>query len=119
MDIGVNYEGWGKDELKEFIKQAWGSDSDEFVDAVYAQMIEQPANTLSYIGGYGEFETLKELAQDMLGKDFVLKDFHEFLMEMGEAPFALVKKYMMIWAAERTEQKDTPKAGTGESLTAA
>ena len=119
MDIGVNYEGWGKEELKEFIKQAWGSDSDEFVDAVYAQMIEQPANTLSYIGGYGEFETLKELAQDMLGKDFVLKEFHEFLMEMGEAPFALVKKYMMIWAAERTEQKDTPKAGTGESLTAA
>ena len=46
---------------------------------------------------------LRETAQKALGEKFVLKDFHQFLLETGPAPFYIIEDYMRDWIKEQKQ----------------
>lgn len=65
----------------------------ETAHRIFQLVKQQPANYLKYYLGYLEICKLKEQWQTALGQDFVLKDFHKFLLDYGPAPFPLLRKY--------------------------
>lgn len=99
-DMGIHYDGWNRDDLKEYLA-GFGVGDDEIVDEVFDALVEEPANYLSYFVGYLEFVDLKEEAQKELGDAFDEKEFHSFLLETGPAPFYIIEDYMDEWMAEQ------------------
>lgn len=96
IDIGVNYEGWTREELSQYMAGFFEVD-DELVDTMYTAMVEEPGNYLSYVVGCAEFLELREKAEETLGGAFSEKEFHRFLLETGPVPFPVLEKHMESW----------------------
>ena len=56
---------------------------------------------MEYTLGYLEIEELLEKSKKELGDKFVLKDFHEFFLSIGPAPFAVIQDRLDGWIEER------------------
>ncbi len=96
LDIYINYMGWGKEEVHEYLKHFY-SDPGKVVDSLYHAMIENPGNYLSYYVGYLEFQNMRKTAEAQLGDKFNEKDFHKFLLDIGSAPFDVIQPYFTSW----------------------
>jgi len=88
-DIGVNYEGWSERDLKKFLSPFGMEDVSRWL---YEMVIQNPANYLKYGIGYLEFKLLREYAEDKAGDAFSLKDFHQSVLDVGPAPFSILRK---------------------------
>lgn len=91
-DIGINYEGWTFEDTQSFL----GLD-EETCREVYEILVEEPALYLAYYGGYLEFMELREKAEDALGEQFDLKEFHTFLLDIGPAQFEIIEDRLEAW----------------------
>lgn len=95
-DIGINYEGWTFEDTQGFL----GLD-EETCREVYEILVEEPALYLAYYGGYLEFVELREKAEDALGEQFDLKEFHTFLLDIGPAQFEIIENRLDAWLDAR------------------
>lgn len=90
-DVGVNYQGWGKAELKEFL-DGYGYGEDSVVENVFNSVVQDPANYLSYSVGMLEMQQLRRYAEGELEGDFDAMAFHRAVLDVGPAPFSFVEK---------------------------
>ncbi len=93
LDMKIHYDGWDKEDVGTFL-EALGLGDDGVVDELFGVIVEEPANYLSYFIGYMEFLELRDKAQETLLDDFDQKEFHQFLLETGPAPFYIIEDYM-------------------------
>ena len=93
-DIGIHYDGWSVEEFKEFMESKGFSPDDESIKTQYAQLQANPAAFEPYYVGYHEIISMKEDAQEDLGKSFNEKEFHTALLESGTAPFQVVQQHI-------------------------
>lgn len=92
-DMGIHYEGWSKLDTIAFFKN-YGIKDSRTVERIYELVIGSPGNYLKYYIGYVEFLELKKEWMEKKGSDFSQKEFHEAVLTVGPAPFALVEEYM-------------------------
>lgn len=93
-DIGIHYDGWSlQDTIKFFSK--YGIQDKETIGEIYQLIVSTPANYLKYYIGYVEILELKKEAADKKGKKFSQKEFHRAVLDIGPAPFSVVKKYVL------------------------
>ena len=93
-DIGIHYDGWTlQDTVKHFA--AYGIDDEAVIAEIYNYILGDPANYLKYYVGYLEILELKKDYMEQQGEDFSQKEFHKELLEVGPAPFEVVRKYMI------------------------
>jgi len=98
IDIGVNYEGWTIEDTKKYLTDL-GFDS-SVADSIFTSVTQEPANYLKYYIGYLEFNATKGYAQKQLGDKFVLKDFNKVLLDVGPAPFSVIRKQVEKYISE-------------------
>lgn len=96
IDLGVNYYGWGIDEVSDFLK-TFGIEDTETTEEMYYTMIEEPGNYMKYVIGYLEFQELRDHAEEKLGNDFNPQAFHSVLLKTGPAPFDILEKMVNEW----------------------
>ncbi len=89
-DMGIHYEGWTLIEAISFFRSYGITDTDT-IEAVYDLIIADPANYLKYYIGYVEFLELKREALEEWGEDFTQKRFHTAVLDIGPAPFDLIR----------------------------
>lgn len=94
-DIGVNYLGWDYSKLENYLKNYGFSASQSRV--IFDSMVAEPAGYMPYTIGYLEIDNLKKEAMERLGDDFILKDFHEFILSIGPAPFDVIEGRLRKW----------------------
>lgn len=94
-DIGVNYLGWDYSKLENYLKNYGFSVSQSRV--IFDSMVAEPAGYMPYTLGYLEIDNLKKEAKERLGDDFILKDFHEFILSIGPAPFDVIEDRLRKW----------------------
>lgn len=92
IDIGIHYEGWSVEDLKNFCNEK-GLDGSQ-AQAIYDQICYNPTAFLSYYVGYQEIADLKAEAQKALGDKFTDLGFHTALLESGQAPFSVVERHI-------------------------
>lgn len=73
---------------------SYGIADAETVDQIYELIIGSPGNYLKYYIGYVEFLELKKEWIEERGDEFSQKEFHEAVLDVGPAPFGIVRKYM-------------------------
>lgn len=92
-DIGIHYNGWNLERTKEFFK-IYGITDEAVLSDIYQYILGDPANYLSYYVGYLEILDLKRQAISKDGVDFSQKEFHQKVLDVGPAPFDIVRKYI-------------------------
>ena len=93
-DIGIHYDGWTLDDTLEHFA-AYGIEDEATIAEIYEYILGDPANYLKYYVGYVEILELKKEYMKQEGENFSQKTFHKELLEVGPAPFAVVRKYML------------------------
>ena len=97
LDIQVNYYGWTRDQVAEYLGNYYDVEGSDVVNNMYYAVIENPTNYLEYYVGYLEIENLRQKAEKKLGSRFDLKDFHKFILDIGPAPFDVIQNYFNSW----------------------
>ena len=92
-DIGIHYDGWDLDSTAAFFSN-YGIKDNSVLQSIYELIIGDPANYLSYYVGYLEILELKKEMIKEKGGAFSQKDFHRKLLEIGPAPFEIIKEYL-------------------------
>lgn len=92
-DIGIHYHGWDYKKASEFLSKYKIEDA-ELVREIYDLIIDDPGNYLKYYIGYVEFLELKKEAIQIYQDDFSQTEFHKKILEIGPAPFSVVRKYL-------------------------
>ena len=90
-DIGVNYEGWSVEELNEYLTAYGMGDMDGAKD-LHNRVVQEPANYLNYAVGLLEFLELHAYAVEEKGNSFSLSEFHKSILDVGPAPFPIVRE---------------------------
>lgn len=94
MDMGIHYSGWDASDIKSFLSD-YGITGASSANDIYEYILGEPANYLKYYIGYLQFLDLKKYAKSALHDDYTDKTFHAALMEIGPAPFDIIKKYLL------------------------
>lgn len=92
-DMGIHYEGWSLSDTITFFRGYGITDTDAIKD-IYNLIISDPTNYLKYYIGYVEFLELKKEAIHRWGEDFSQERFHKAVLDIGPAPFDLIRKYI-------------------------
>ncbi|MEY8338502.1 DUF885 domain-containing protein [Lachnospiraceae bacterium 62-35] len=97
LDLQINYYGWLKDDVASFLKRYFPTVTDDTVNEIFQTMIENPANYLEYYTGYLEISSMRQEAEAALGSQFSPKDFHTFILDVGPAPFTVLRDRFSQW----------------------
>lgn len=92
-DLGIHYDGWSFSDTVDFWSDYGISDTDALRE-VYELIVEEPSHYLKYYVGYLEFLELKKRAQETYGSNYNDIAFHQAILDIGPAPFAIVEKYL-------------------------
>lgn len=97
LDIKVNYYGMDREEAVDYLSN--------YLDAREANQLfdyvcKNPANYLTYVVGYLEIEEMREEAEAKLGENFDTKNFHKFILDMGPAPFSIIREEFAHWLSD-------------------
>lgn len=95
LDIGIHYEGWTVQEVTNALS-SFGIASQDVCQEIFQYIVENPTNYLKYYLGFLNFTDLRATVENKKGTDFQLKDFHKKILEIGPAPFPVVKKYLLL-----------------------
>ncbi len=94
-DIGIHYDGWDVEDTVDFFS-AYGISDEAVIQEIYEYIVGDPANYLTYYVGYLEMMELKKECMEKQGNTFSQKEFHTTLLEIGPAPFDIVRKHLFI-----------------------
>lgn len=90
-DMGIHYDGWSLNAAAAFFKD-YGITDIQVVKSIYELIVGNPGNYLKYYLGYLEILNLKKEIASQLKTDFSQKNFHKAVLDVGPAPFEIVKK---------------------------
>ncbi len=93
VDMGIHYDGWSLADTIKFFRD-YGITDINTVQHIYEYIIEEPAHYLKYYIGYLEFLDLKDHAKSLYGDNYSNLKFHQAVLEMGPAPFDMLRKYL-------------------------
>ncbi|MCC8080922.1 MAG: DUF885 domain-containing protein [Lachnospiraceae bacterium] len=92
-DLYIHSEGWTFADTLDFFSD-YGFSDEETIREIYDLIAAEPSHYLKYYVGYIELLSLKEYAAEIYGSDYTDYAFHQAILEMGPAPFAVLKKYL-------------------------
>ena len=97
LDIYINYEGWNREQAANYLAQFFGTLAPAVTDEIYNSIAGDPCYYLAYHGGYLEIMEMRRIAEATLGNEFDLKEFHQFVLDLGDCPFSLANQRLMEW----------------------
>lgn len=101
LDIMINDQGWDLSQVSSYVNEYFNDPNQELSKALLEAMVDNPTNYLEYYVGYLEFSDMRRKAEKALGNAFIAKDFHQFLLDIGPAPFAVIRDRLEAWIKER------------------
>ena len=94
LDLGIHYQGWTVDELREFLTANFGALDEETVVDMYNYLVGNPAEYMQYAAG--EFEMMDIIDDYTEDGDVDMKEFYREYLMIGPAPFDIIRKYLGI-----------------------
>lgn len=98
-DFGIHADGWSFAETLDFFSD-YGFSDKETIREIFELIAGEPAHYLKYYIGYIEFLNLKKYAREIGGTDYSELAFHRAVLEMGPAPFTVLREYLPAYFLE-------------------
>lgn len=97
LDICIHYDGWDLDTTTSYLENSYGFTDPEAAKEVYLSILDNPGNYLKYYTGYLEILSMRQEAEEALGNQFNVKNFHQFILNMDGASFRVIRPYFETW----------------------
>lgn len=97
LDIKVKYYGMDREEAVDYFSDYLDAGA---VNQMFDYVCKNPAVYLPYVVGYMEIEEMREEAEAKLGENFDAKKFHKFILDMGPAPFSIIREEFAQWVSD-------------------
>jgi len=99
VDPGIHLFGWTREEAIEFMME-----SGRFGESISEQMVDRiailPGQLTAYDSGGLEILALRKMAEDAMGKDFDIRDFHDRILENGTIPLLQLHLHIEAWVED-------------------
>lgn len=97
LDINIHYEGWDLKQVQDYLNNYFRISDSSVITTIYYDIAENPANYLEYYVGYLEIHNMQSEAKKTLGSRYTNMEFNRFLLDIGPAPFSVIKPYFNEW----------------------
>ncbi|QOC21953.1 DUF885 domain-containing protein [Wenzhouxiangella sp. AB-CW3] len=96
VDTGLHYFGWSQADAEACLLEN-SALSTHNVRTEVERYISWPGQALAYKTGELLIRELREQAEDELGEDFDLRDFHDHILSQGPMPLSALEQRMKDW----------------------
>jgi len=99
-DIGIHHKKWLREQAIDFMVDNAGLSENEAEDEV-DRYIVWPGQGCAYKVGQLKFFELRRTAENKLGNDFDIKEFHDVLIGQGAMPLEILEKRVIDWIEQK------------------
>lgn len=99
IDIAVNYEGFSRKELSNYLK-GLGIDSEDYTNSIFEVVVSDPGICLPYGVGHLEMREIRKYAETELKDKFNEKEFNEVILKTGPVQFEVLKERITKYVKE-------------------
>jgi uncharacterized protein (DUF885 family) len=102
VDPGIHLFGWTREEAKAYMAESGRfplSSGDEMVDRIAII----PGQLTAYDSGGLEILALRHQAEEALGDDFDIREFHDRVLENGTIPLGALRQHVEAWIASKQQ----------------
>lgn len=99
IDIAVNYEGFSREELSNYLKKL-GINSEDYTNTIFEVVASDPGICLPYGVGHLEMRGIRNYAETELKDKFNEKEFNEVILKTGPVQFELLKERITKYVKE-------------------
>jgi len=96
IDTGVHTKGWTRKQAQDYLAANTALSLHEITTEI-DRYISWPAQALSYKLGEYTIWQLRHQAEERLGVDFDLREFHDFILALGSVPLTILKDEVNRW----------------------
>lgn len=100
VDTGIHAKGWSREKAIDFMLDNSGMTRTEVVAEV-ERYIAIPSQALSYKVGALKIQELRARAEQALGKNFDIREFHAQVLNTGGIPLAILEQKIDRWIASQ------------------
>ena len=98
VDTGIHYKGWTRQQAIDFFKDNAAKTELDIINEI-DRYISWPGQALAYKIGQLKILELRHKAEQMLGKNFDVRAFHDQLLGGGALPLEILETQMNLWLA--------------------
>jgi len=98
LDTGVHYRHWNRQQMIDFFHEH-SSEDEPGVQNETDRYIVFPAQALGFKLGQLEIRRLREQAQTQLGSHYVVRAFHDEILNGGALPLDVMDERVSLWIA--------------------
>ncbi len=100
VDTGLHTKGWTREEAIQYSLDH-EAESEASITAEIERYMAMPGQALSYKIGQLKIRELRAKAEQELGADFDIRDFHNQVLSVGCVPLALLEENINTWIQEK------------------
>ncbi len=91
VDTGIHYKGWSREQALKFLAENTALSMHEVTTEI-DRYIGWPGQALSYKIGEIKIKALRRSAEEALGKDFNIGEFHSAILQNGSVPLSVLER---------------------------
>ena len=99
IDTGIHYKGWSRDQAVEFLAGNSALSLHE-VNTEINRYITWPGQALAYKMGELTIKRLRAHAEEELGEEFDIKEFHNVILSKGTVTMSILEEIVERWIEE-------------------
>ncbi len=103
VDAGMHAKGWTREEAIAY-SLAHEAETESSIIAEIERYMAIPGQALSYKVGQLKILELRARAEEALGEQFEIKEFHNKILESGSLPLAILENKIDSWIAAEREK---------------
>ena len=103
VDPGIHLFGWTREQAIDFMAESGRfprSQGDSMVDRIAIL----PGQLTAYDSGGLEILALRRQAEEALGDDFDIREFHDRVLENGTIPLTNLRTHVEAWIAQKSAE---------------
>jgi len=103
VDPGIHLFGWTREQAREYMLE-----SGRFPESMGDEMVDRiailPGQLTAYDSGGLEILALRRQAEEALGEDFDIREFHDRVLENGAIPLVYLRQHIDAWIAGKVHE---------------
>ncbi|HVP47166.1 MAG TPA: DUF885 domain-containing protein [Bryobacteraceae bacterium] len=105
VDTGLHAKGWSREQARQYFREHAPSESMAEID----RYIAMPAQALAYKIGQLKIRQLRTKAEDALGPQFDIREFHDLILRNGVLPLDLLDRFVTEHLRPAGTQNPAPR----------
>jgi uncharacterized protein (DUF885 family) len=111
VDTGLHYKHWTREQVVQYFHDHSAIDEPN-VQSETNRYISWPAQALSYKMGQLKILELRARAQQQLGGQFDIREFHDQVIDSGALPLDVLEEQINLWIAQKKAVRTLPPSPT-------